>query len=373
MKEKKSDITSSFLKERPKTALLLVNVGVLSVLFLIAEIVLRLMGYEPGFVGADPGEYLNLQKVETLEEFDYYFTDSAGIYRAKTGPLSYDSTIVHNEDGFRSIPFTKVETEKTKLLLLGDSFTWGASAKPISECFANKIAEKGYLCYNSGIPGTEPNQYAKIAEHYAPILEPDITCLFFFMGNDIMDLKIEPEPFHNKYHITNAGWLNPYIDGEWVGDFQETYDYYFLRYEIPTGESWFNWLCSLTVVTTKVWQGIRWTHLLPHPYHPKVAQAMERRNQRKSAIPISYDYLVRSKDAAEKAGSKFYLFVIPQHDKLGQDIESKHPDLFRDLTYYLPETLEKSDYNDWPDGHLNNTGHQKYADFVLSILQQDGP
>jgi hypothetical protein len=60
-----------------------------------------------------------------------------------------------------------------KNFFLGDSFTWGASAEPISKCFVDLVGNAGYLIFNTGIPGTKPNQYTYIAEKYIPILKPD--------------------------------------------------------------------------------------------------------------------------------------------------------------------------------------------------------
>jgi len=55
---------------------------------------------------------------------------------------------------------------RTKILFLGDSFTWGASAKPITNCFVDIVTRRGYLTFNTGIPGTGLNQYVYIAEKY---------------------------------------------------------------------------------------------------------------------------------------------------------------------------------------------------------------
>lgn len=94
-----------------------------------------------------------------------------------------------NSDGFRSITFKNYNTAKTKVLLLGDSFTWGNAASNLTSSFADLLAAKGYVVFNTGISGADPAQYQAIARQYIPLLKPDIIIVNFFMGNDIMYSK----------------------------------------------------------------------------------------------------------------------------------------------------------------------------------------
>ena len=47
------------------------------------------------------------------------------------------------------------------------------------------VSRQGYLTFNTGIPGTAPNQYAYLAEKYIPLLDPDIVAVMFFWGNEV--------------------------------------------------------------------------------------------------------------------------------------------------------------------------------------------
>ena len=363
---------TAFLKNYPRIAMVLINFTTIIAILITVELGMRLFGQVPGYIGAKPGEYLDLAMVDELIVSDGFTTDSSGIFRAKPGISELNPSIEHNADGYRGNLFRPVETDQKKILFLGDSFTWGYHADPVEECFVDLIGKQGYHCYNSGIIGSEPNQYALIAKKYLPILQPDIVCLQFYMANDIMYEFIDLKPGQNKYHITNAGWLNPYLDGDWVGDAQTTYDYYFEKYTIPcTDTDKFNWFCAQTVLGTRLWNILEGAGRIKCSTSPWVAKRMEQRAEKMHDYPISYDYLVEIRDLCAAAGIPFYLFVIPQHDRLEENISEKYPKLFRDLEWHMPEDVEFDDYIDWPDGHFNNKGHKKYADFILSVIEKD--
>src|SRR5690606_31822779 len=75
-----------------------------------------------------------------------------------------------NKDGFRGIEFKKHRTRCKRILVIGDSFVYGMSAKPFYNSFYDILLSQGYMVYAAGIPGTDPAQYAAIAEKYIPIL-----------------------------------------------------------------------------------------------------------------------------------------------------------------------------------------------------------
>lgn len=329
---------------------------------LMAEIVLRLAGDIPGFLGPRPGEYLALRAVNRLVVEDTFYTDETGLFRAKPGPLRNDPAVIINAEGFRGAPFRQAPPGKTSVLFVGDSFVWGASARPLSESFVDRVARAGYHCWNTGIPGADPNQYALLAKRYVPRLRPDVVVVVFYMANDVMHERIELKPFQNRYHVTNAGWLNSFLDGEYIGDAQQTYDYYLLRYCIPAGR--FRWLYASTAIGTRLY---RLSH--QHEVPPLVQERQRRQQARWQERPVSHEYLEEIRELCRQHGARFLLVVIPQHDRIGEDLAQAHPGLFRDLPWSSPD-LRRSDYNEWPDGHLNNEGHRKVAEFVAARLAQ---
>jgi hypothetical protein len=119
-----------------------------------------------------------------------------------------------NADGFRSVPFNAQCKGKKKVLLIGDSFAYGFSARPITESFYDKLLMNGkYLVYNGGITSTDPVQYLQVARRYIPEIKPDYVLVSFFMGNDILYYPREPIPFQfAQYPVDNLFiTANPFV------------------------------------------------------------------------------------------------------------------------------------------------------------------
>lgn len=152
------------------------------------------------------------------------FVAYALLVKAKAVKSDFDSAIIdyafncpYNEDGFRSIAFKPYSGNRKKVLLIGDSFTWGNSAQPLNNCFADELLSKGYVVYNTGISGADPGQYLTIAKQYIPLLQPDYVVTNFYLGNDILCKSIDAKfyyfsrtviPYQPFQYLTNAGNLN---------------------------------------------------------------------------------------------------------------------------------------------------------------------
>jgi hypothetical protein len=150
--------------------------------FCAAEVALRLNGKIPGYVP----RYSNraFKPVNQLKVHESFITDGEGVFKANPN-YEWSEEYQINSDGFRGIEFKQYDTAGTKILFLGDSLTWGASANPITNCFVDIVRRCGYLTFNTGIPGTDPNQYAYLAEKYVPLLKPYIFAVMFYLGNDL--------------------------------------------------------------------------------------------------------------------------------------------------------------------------------------------
>ena len=355
-----------WINAHPRKALVAINVVIIVLVLAILEPVLRSFGYVPGYVGPDPGEYLALTQVDSLEVDQRFITDSNRIFKAIPDKFIGDlKGIVVNRDGFRGREFEIADSSKPRVLFIGDSFTWGANAEPITEAFVELVEAGGYACYNGGIPGTSPVQYARVAETYFEKIKPEVVCVSFFMGNDVIFHRTEPEPFQNLYHITNAGWLNAFFHGEYMESPKEAYDYYMRRYMIPNLETdLFNRFCAQTVVGSMFWKLV---NLVRKDKDPVVEARFQQWMSEMEEEPVSYEYLGRIKALCEKNGARFELFVIPVMNNLQPDIEGPWKVVFKDLSYHLPTYLEATDYYQH-DGHFTNQGHQKFAKFILETL-----
>jgi len=359
-----------------------------------AELALRLSGRIAGYVP----RYSNrtFKCVKQLEIRQSFLTDDEGVFKADRDyrwPAEYQI----NSDGFRSIEFKQYETTRTKILFLGDSFTWGASAKPITNCFVDIVARRGYLTFNTGIPGTGLNQYVYIAEKYIPLLKPDIVAVMFYMGND---LKPPPPmlPHRNIYHITNAGWLYAFDENGNFMSPQDAYDYWFAKNNAAyraayvkgsreTLKTTMRKIFAKSVIGTYFWvwlSRVKWQ--LIHSLNPSLENpapsnndshgpTKEKNNQfRKDFSDVHYRVkgsLARVKTISENSGARFMLFLIPAHPGLRNENNSiEHKlQIFEGFNSFIPNFLNSHDYMDLPNDHLNNSGHQKYAEFILRSLE----
>lgn len=331
----------------------------------------------------DPERQLNSVDSQVLDILTHYKTDfyyyiqalrqkdTSTLTEIEAAYLRY-ATYPINSDGFKSITFKNYHTNQPKVLLLGDSFTWGLSARPITNSFPELLAAKGYVVFNTGIVGADPAQYLAITEQYIERLRPDVVCVNFYTLNDVMHFHREMKPYQLHYYATSAGWLWACPKQEYLPDPETAYHYYEEHQKIPTDLNWFNALCSKTVLTTYLWQLLAKNFII-QGYSDKFA-AYDLRNRdfylKKS---IAEEYLGKIKTLCDRYGSKFLLVLIPDYEQLGRDMDEVVN--IKALTYHVPGKLIRSDYNPHPDGHFNNSGHRKYADFldenIKKLLAED--
>ncbi|MDD3875329.1 MAG: SGNH/GDSL hydrolase family protein [Bacteroidales bacterium] len=314
----------------------------------IAEVTLRISGYTPGLISP---EWLNFKEVDSLETYLSFYTDERGIFRANKD--YYKNEFYINNDGFRSPEFEK-DSIMRSILFLGDSYTWGSKAEPISNCFVEQVGNHGFNVYNTGIPGADPPQYYAIAGEYVPKLKPDIVCLMFYAGNDFIEKDRDVEPFHNIFHVTNAGWLSPYIEDSYVSCPLIAYNYYLQKYKIGDEAPLWKRILAQTAVGTLI---------LSVPERLKERKTWQKNNE----IALKYVNLI--KNLCSENGCEFYFFLIPLHTKISTDQNAAYSAIFKGIDVHIPEDITKDDYYKWPNGHLNNEGHQKYARKILEVIQ----
>ncbi|MCX6583942.1 MAG: hypothetical protein NT166_27515 [Candidatus Aminicenantes bacterium] len=342
------------------------NIGLLVVLMVILEIFLRLAGVS---TIVDMGKkapnwkrhYRGIcRKIATtkFKSYNRLYTDSEGIFKANPEYFSHSKNNPINRDGFRGNPFEYVDTPRAKLLLIGDSFTWGSTARPLTNCFADLLQQAGYYVYNGGIPGVDPQQYALIAKKYTPILKPDVVAVCLYLGNDVRSSPLIMQPNKNLYYFTNFGNLLGYDDnGNFFKDAQEAFLYFKNRKCGHCTDPWSYFLFK-TVVGKAIYK------ILHH--HQPVKFDPSRQWVTKALAEIQETCRLNS--------SRLMIFIIPvpSRNTPKNKIIEKSLDLFKEFQYYYPGDFQKSDYRLPPDCHFNNSGHRKYADFILGVLKQNG-
>ncbi len=281
--------------------------------------------------------------------------------------LAYLSYINYpfNSHGFKSIPFMPLKTNKTKILLVGDSFAWGMTAKPYYNSFADLLSTKGYVVYNAGITSVDPIQYLHVCKTYVDVVQPDIVIVNYFEGNDLLDYDRIHEQSKPHEHITNAGFFESNPEGIYLNA-EECYQYYAEHLEIPK-TSLMNRLLAKTAMGSIIWTAT----------HPNQTAKFDSNKNEEERIAITKHYIQLIDSYLQEIKPDYFFTIIPttnQNDNNKKSIvkcdEEVIAELFEDIEHYNPQNLYYKDYNEPYDFHFNNEGSIKYANFIDSLIQQ---
>ena len=105
--------------------------------------------------------------------------------------FKYSFNFQTNSDGFRERNFDSLPKESKKILLIGDSVTFGHGVNQ-NEAFPQqlqKILPNDWISLNLGVGGWGPSQYYLTAKKYIKELKPEIVVLSFYSANDFNDIK----------------------------------------------------------------------------------------------------------------------------------------------------------------------------------------
>jgi lysophospholipase L1-like esterase len=274
------------------------------------------------------------------------------------------STSPINEEGFRSISFKSGDTTRKKILLLGDSFTWGHDTESKLSSFADLLLQKGYWVYNTGISGADVPQYLAVAKRYIPVLKPDVVIVNFFLGNDVQHYPRKVEPHRPFHYMTSASNLIACPNGIYFENAQEAYDFVCSHYKIPL-TSWFNRFCATTALGTAGFMALKRYNLVnaevsAYKEYWKQAAALY------SPEPYCNQELSDIKKLCEQSGSKFILIAIPEQRGKQLITPKQIPLLFRNLKYHIPDVSLKN-YNP-ANGHYNESGHNIHAELINRLV-----
>ncbi|MBN1781411.1 SGNH/GDSL hydrolase family protein [bacterium] len=352
---------------------LLVFVITCLVLFTLMEMALRVAGQKPGYAPI----YAGFNRVDSLVVFDNFFTDGEGIFRANP-EFQWEPDYRINSEGFRSPEFVPDDDGSVSVLILGDSFAWGKSASPISRAFPDLCAEAGIRVYNLGIPGTGPEQYAALAEKYVPRLRPDHAAVMFYLGNDFA-APYPMRPFEKLYHVTNAGWLYGFRDGDAYMTAQDAYDYY-LGQNNAAAVTEASGNGPRSVLKKWVLKSAAGTacYLVFFQLRNRINASRTESGDmpepvEKAAAPLSHTsgYLSRIRKVCGQNDVQFHLFIIPMNPLDAHAVISQDKwDILNAFDPAVCDSLTPEDYTPFPGQHFNNRGHEKYAGFVLKVLAE---
>ena len=370
---KKSGRIISFLGN-----LILVSIATFAIL-IITEFILTRGGFNPGFIARyDAQQFKFVEELIVRQEF---ITDEEGIFKVNNDYQGFKYYTI-NSDGFRGRELTPTD-EGPSVLFIGDSFTWGASARPISQGFVDLVDRTGVIAYNLGIPGTGPAQYEILAEKYIPILKPDFVALMLYPGNDFVS-PLPNLPNQNLYHITNAGWISAYDEVGTYLDPEKAYAHYQSRnnriYQSAECQKRLGYqLFTKSVTGTYLWYffALLKNTLLPflHPEcHLQNPDDWPQPFTHKDIVEMVQTSIHNIDRLAQENNGKLLIFVIPLHPDL-VTIKRSYLAPFRDalneFQVFTPDDLTVDDYMELPNDHWNNRGHQKMADYLTRILNEE--
>lgn len=283
-------------------------------------------------------------------------------------PTAFDSLLLQylfspiNSSGFRSISFSARIKNKRKILLLGNSFTWGKDGIPCFNSFAEILLSRGYLVYNTGIVSTDPVHYVSVMKAYMDSIQPDIVIVNFSV-NDKMHYKHAATEI---YHHTNAGLLSAYPNNTYINA-REAYELELELSKIPS-TNLFNKFCSTTAITTRFWCFALQKNWVT--YYSYKAEAYKKRGIPNEEFPVGGLYVDQVRELCRIKNIPCIVSAIPDiYHYYERYPELTYKEVFRATPFFEIQTLSREDYSTYPgDDHLNNSGHKKYADFLQQLI-----
>jgi len=343
------------------------------VLFIIAEFVLRIIGFKPGII-EDFYYHRGAVEYDSL-----LYGDELGITHMVQGAQLLEGGELNSDGFFSTVEFTQESVRairksgKKVVMLIGDSYTQGCCADNFNATFAQLVNQsEDYAILNFGIPGADPVQYRLIVEKYAPILKPDLIVVAVYGGNDMMEYNRSAKPFIPlAYPIKNGPWLNSegpiYLtkQGTYFKNFEEAKAHYFYYFSLWSDEStFFEKTIRYSVIFSRPYLKLKTKRRFEEIKH-QMPQSTERQ-------PYSYQNLDSLKTTADKLDIPVLFSLIPSPSDVQNnvDVRKKYDFVFENYDYHTPKNLTVADYDGLADAnHFNNAGHKKFAAYLATLIE----
>jgi hypothetical protein len=257
---------------------------------------------------------------------------------------------------------------RARIILLGDSFTWGMSAD-VGRSYAETLARllPQAIIWNTGIPGTGANQARLVFDKYAPSLRPQLTVLGF-VDNDFDDNLMPVDSWVNALDANNRLiHVRKYeIDDE---ERVIELDLHALGYIRAYGEyppsSELERLLGATRLGTLL---LRLKEAAAGPVATQ--EKFERRSQ------VTRQHLLQLKAAVAASGSELLVILAPRPADVltvGRRFRMAE-ELMRELEipYLNPIRIldAAADFAVPPDRHWSNSGHRKVGELLGDCVRR---
>ena len=357
-------------KVRLKFKSTLLKTVLVTVLTLAAlEAVLIAIGYETYFPLDVPAEFVQPAPWWTCEDPACHYVQTEMAKACASGQMSGRYCIV-NEQGFhdsQDFVFSPALAERTRVLALGDSFTFGEEAD-IGKSYVETIeaTSPGTEVWNTGIFGVGTNQALAAFGMFAPIMQPHLT-IYGFYTNDFFDNLFPVDGYF--VGITENGEvvkLQQYHLDPWGNvtklENQRMLYYRWSGVEAPANE--FERLLGATRLGSLVLSAV-------DTLGKQLQFAQQAQFNRK--LELTRAYLRDLRDASDAQGSQLLVMLIPRYTDLGRpgDEFRLAIGLFEELgiSYFSPREALKGETDYAPDWHWNNAGHQKVGALLSDCIE----
>lgn len=344
-------------------AALVITAGTLVALELLLA-VLNMSTYFPAWI---PEQYYSGRPWNICDESGCHFDTEVLEEACRLGRTEGRNCSL-NQQGFHdSQEFTWSDDlrGKFRIIALGDSFTFGMTAD-IGKSYIERIESDhaDTILWNLGIPGTGTRQALQSLSVFGPVMQPDVILLGFYV-NDFQDNMV---PIHGQKMTTDVdddATLFRWED-RWGNiimlDLPSTWYYREQRKDPPASE--LERLVGITRLGTLV---LRLFDVIGDSAYEGIRVARERDVTRK--------YLGELRDMVSARYGELLVLLIPHRNDLISPSErySTALQLVTELKipYIDPRpNLEKMvDYNQRPDVHWNNAGHQKIGQLLSTCIE----
>lgn len=282
----------------------------------------------------------------------------------------------HNAAGYRDVDELDFATaaaagDKHRVLLLGDSFAYGASAWGEGESFAELLEDEDTVVWNTGIPGHGQRDQLLILDRYLGVIEPDVVVLALYM-NDFYDNAYPPGKMHIfsdqksliRYRLEKDGTAR-------LLDPEATY-----RRAFPPASGADFLLVSR--VGSLVARGVARLEATLHARRQGPKPEPSSNTADDPRVKTTRQLLSEIQERAIRTGASLVLLIIPSR----ADVESVEPTFYYNATLGLcsdlsldclevREALEPTDYDhSHPlDSHWTPDGHRKAAALLSARLE----
>ena len=273
-----------------------------------------------------------------------------------------------NEQGFGDSEDFVVKDdfdERTRIILMGDSYTQGYSAD-IGKSFAEYLeaAFPEFIIWNTGISGNGTRHAEAAFRAFAPQLRPQLAILGFFT-NDFRDNLLQGERMVLQDNVGFARFVRRFDQDLWGNPVQLPADvvnaYLAAGYKPPVSElERAIGLTRLGTLALRIIEGLG---------AGSIDESME--NQ----LRLTTDYLTRLRDGATAQETTLLVLLVPLREDI-DDVSELYlaaigvmEDLeipYLDPRQYLDPV---SDYAALPDAHWSNSGHQEIGAVLAECIQ----